>query len=421
MRSILRSALATSLFLVAGVASCDAIVGAGDRKLDTTIECASSGGCTCAHGFGDCNGDPDDGCETDLDDPENCGACGNVCDNGECNDLSCACDEGFAECDADPTTICETDVASDAKHCGVCSRDCGSAACKDGFCQPEQLAGPGFVFNFVVVGSEIYYAPAMDTGIWHVPVDGGTPAPLDATAPNVLANMLVYDGGKVYWATDNAIFVTDVAAGMTTALASNVTPFLRIAVGGGKVYWMDVDPPTEIVSIKRTTTTSGGMVEKVATLLDVKFVNDFAVTPERVLWNDIDTIFYSPHDSIAATPFQTVPVPPAYFEPTPTTLLFSGAPGDLFEVPLTGGSTPKLADIEGYGWMTYDTEYVYATAFAYGVSTNTSLYRVSRSGSEPMLKLHESHGLLSYLPLSLDGEYIYWLDTDVGYIVRMRK
>ena len=55
----------------------------------------------CAEGFADCNGDPSDGCETDLRvHPGNCGACGNACDiaagqpcvKGKC--LMTACDGG---------------------------------------------------------------------------------------------------------------------------------------------------------------------------------------------------------------------------------------------------------------------------------------------------------------------------------------
>lgn len=47
------------------------------------IGTCSYGACgfACKQGFGDCNGDPTDGCETNLNsDPRNCGACGNSCD-----------------------------------------------------------------------------------------------------------------------------------------------------------------------------------------------------------------------------------------------------------------------------------------------------------------------------------------------------
>lgn len=418
---------ASLVLLLTAVGSCDAIVGAGDRKLDPSVVCTSSG-CACAVGFGDCDGDPDNGCETDLDDPDNCGTCGNVCANGECDDLACACDTGFAECDGDPATVCETDVSSDSAHCGGCTRDCGDAACSDGFCQPEQIASAGYVYNFLLVGSEIYYSPSDSTGVWHVPVDGGTPQQLDVGNTTKYADLLVYDGGSIYWSSTlvdmfdkHDILGTDITTGVTTVLATGETPGLRMAVGGGKVYWGNIDIDTNIVSIHRAPTTAGGAVESVAELLELKFVNDFAVTPDRVFWNDIGTILYSPHDTISESTFQSVAMAPAYFEPTPTSLLYTSVPGGLYELPLDGGSAVKLADEDGYGWLTYDTDHVYFTTFVYGVSTTTTLWRASRAGDEPTLKLHESQGLLPYLPLSLDEQFIYWLDTSTGFIVRIRK
>ena len=56
----------------------------------------------CAPGFADCNGDPSDGCEVNLDiHPANCGACGNACNiaagqpcvEGKC--LMTECDAGL--------------------------------------------------------------------------------------------------------------------------------------------------------------------------------------------------------------------------------------------------------------------------------------------------------------------------------------
>lgn len=419
MRSILRSALATSLFLVAGVASCDAIVGAGDRKLDTTIECASSGGCTCAHGFGDCNGDPDDGCETDLDDPENCGACGNVCDNGKCENLSCACEGGFAECDGDLATVCETNIAIDGAHCGACTRDCGGGECKDGLCVPQTVPVPDPVYEFIVVGSEIYYSPQMNPGVWHIPVDGGTPQQLDSG--NEYAYMLFHDGGKIYWTSDTKVFVTDIASGMTDTLATGQVPAFRLAAGGGKVYWGDVDTGANVVWIRRVTTTPGGMVEKVVQLLDPKFVQDFAVTADRVYWNDIDQILFSPHDTISASPFQKVERPPAYFEPTPTSLLFTSVPSGTYEVPLKGGAGQKLADQSGYGMLASDADHVFFVTAEYGSQDPPTLWRTSHNGAEPTLKLAADPFMLPYLPLQLDDQWVYWLSTQTQTILRVKK
>ena len=102
----------------------------------------------CAEAYADCNQDDTDGCEADLQsDPDNCDVCGSVCafDNAAalCQEGVCApgeCLEGFGDCDADPQTGCETDLTGDAQHCGLCAADCapgeiceaGVCACADG-------------------------------------------------------------------------------------------------------------------------------------------------------------------------------------------------------------------------------------------------------------------------------------------------
>ena len=105
--------------------------------------CASSplgpnqlaGGCAggvcevrCIAGFADCDGDPGNGCESNIETERmNCGRCGNVCRlvagsqplcvSGEC---TVQCDTiRFQDCNGDPLDGCETDV-QDPAHCGVC-------------------------------------------------------------------------------------------------------------------------------------------------------------------------------------------------------------------------------------------------------------------------------------------------------------
>ena len=88
----------------------------------------------CKFGWDDCNGDVADGCETSvLTDPKNCGACGTACGGiphaqASCVNAACQlkqCDQGFTDCNGDPKDGCETTTGTDVKNCGACGNQCG--------------------------------------------------------------------------------------------------------------------------------------------------------------------------------------------------------------------------------------------------------------------------------------------------------
>ena len=104
----------------------------------------------CRGGQRDCDANPDNGCESNLDETENCGGCGIRCDlfhavescgTGTCTLTSC--DAGWDNCDARSENGCEADVDADVFHCGGCSRRCEADApnsadvCRDGSCGAE--------------------------------------------------------------------------------------------------------------------------------------------------------------------------------------------------------------------------------------------------------------------------------------------
>ncbi|MFO0610282.1 MAG: hypothetical protein U0324_44390 [Polyangiales bacterium] len=120
----------------------------------------------CAGGFGDCDGNVANGCETDTRvTTMHCGACGMACPavpNAEptCAAGACgfACRAGYGDCDMDPANGCETDLAATNAHCGACGRACGAlpnatvacamarctvGSCAAGFADCNRLDGDG--------------------------------------------------------------------------------------------------------------------------------------------------------------------------------------------------------------------------------------------------------------------------------------
>jgi hypothetical protein len=119
-------------------------------RLDRATAACVGGGCevvACEAHWGDCDRDPANGCETDLDaSVQHCCACGRVCQlpnaTAACSGGTCriaSCDHGWGDCDGSDSNGCETDLAASAEHCGACGRVCqlsnATAACLGGTCR----------------------------------------------------------------------------------------------------------------------------------------------------------------------------------------------------------------------------------------------------------------------------------------------
>ena len=108
---------------------------------------------TCALGYADCDLNPNNGCETNIDtDSVNCGKCGAACPaNGgtpQCQAGKCglsSCNSGFGDCSN--AGSCSFNLNSDPKNCGSCGHQCssehGTPACNAGVCRIECDAGWG--------------------------------------------------------------------------------------------------------------------------------------------------------------------------------------------------------------------------------------------------------------------------------------
>ncbi len=82
-----------------------------------------------------------DSCVDTRTDAQNCGGCGMDCGDAPGATISCvasacvtACDDGFDDCDGDPSNGCETDLAGDDANCGACGMSCAGGSCVGSTC-----------------------------------------------------------------------------------------------------------------------------------------------------------------------------------------------------------------------------------------------------------------------------------------------
>ncbi len=124
----------------------------------TAFETCNNGNCEpnpCDPGKGDCDMNPGNGCETDLGTLADCNFCGDTCDIANASETCgmglcalVACDAGFDDCDMMAGTGCEVDLGSDPNNCGACNNVCptggnGTATCTNGMCGLDCPAGTG--------------------------------------------------------------------------------------------------------------------------------------------------------------------------------------------------------------------------------------------------------------------------------------
>jgi hypothetical protein len=138
-------------FLGVGEAAADNLCKPIGKKCNKTSQCCGVANATvtcngtcqvgaCKAGFGNCDDNPANGCETPLNTNTNCGACGNACTEDQtCQDGKCvsvcppspACSD---TCHCDPGQTCVNGTCCSGQVCGSTCCDffetcCGSTCC----------------------------------------------------------------------------------------------------------------------------------------------------------------------------------------------------------------------------------------------------------------------------------------------------
>jgi outer membrane protein assembly factor BamB len=160
------------------------------------------------------------------------------------------CTAPTADCDGNPNNGCEVDLDTDAANCGSCGYACGSGStCSNGGCTLVQ-AGSGVTFSFddfscLAVDSTNVYFTAIGlssmgpSGLLYVPTAGGAVHVL-AGGATIAVGPAIY-GNYVYWADKTAgkLYETPLPgqSGSTRTVVTGINAPLSVAVDANNVYW----------------------------------------------------------------------------------------------------------------------------------------------------------------------------------------
>lgn len=241
------AAVSAAALLAAALAGCFP----GERPVAQRMACAGDT-CACMAGFGNCDGEPYNGCETDLLlDPRHCGTCSIRCDNGQCVDGECVASEGYVNCNQGWNDGFETHILSDPHSCGSCDHDCRGGSCTGGRCDPFLVTEPGlWPYELTGSGGYLYFCEYWTESIMRLPQSGGEAEVL--AVDQSCRGKVAVDGARAYWVVESWGWYDDVTMVLELSLTQGGVTLLGSATETGNVaaghdavaWWASADDGT---------------------------------------------------------------------------------------------------------------------------------------------------------------------------------
>jgi hypothetical protein len=339
-----------------------------------------------------------------------------------------ACDPGHGDCDGDPGNGCETDV-TDTANCGACSARCVDGPCNDGVCDgiTELWAGPPglpmgteLVGNFLVLDGGYIYWTAGTAGngvVMRVPIGGGNAQTLASDQPAPFG--LAVRDNLVYWANRNNLTLMRVGIDGSDPAALFVptahTP-LTVAVDAGFVYWSERDDPnggptSAIFRADKMRPSNDGFI-----LLSGASPFSIAIDQTRIYWTDRNGFVMqaSITDGGSRITLDTGIEPYGLAVDGSNVYWTDHSAAAVKQAPKGGGSLiPLGAGQVNPVCVAVDATHVYWT----DESTNEVVRVLKGGGSQQVI----ASGLPSPWGVAVDDSYVYWTTSGNGSVRKRAK
>jgi len=391
----------------------------------------------CEVGFGDCNGDPDDGCEVDFaSDPTSCGVCGNACGDehatATCSAGKCSlvCDAGYDDCDGEAVNGCETNLATSPFHCGACGNGCQGGVCEAMVCgaAPELVTSDVEIPSSLAVNADdLFIVGAQPLGGFaeRIPKNGGALRCLSTglSPSSGTCGFGVFEGVVV---SGQEVFVTGSTGVLRYALPFGET---ELATGVPDAYALAVDEDSVFFTSKTQSgvfkASRSGAFQTPAEItgLSGETGGAIAVDADRVYFTSLGGAVYrmakdgqALQQIASSQSFDDTLLTPQSFGIDEDSLYWTAKSGRIFRLKKDGSGLALLADAQAGPAGIYVESG--PSGWVYWVNQDSGTVRkMAKDGSG---KTTLAAGQAGPITVTADDAFVYWA-TEVGAVWRMGK